>query len=112
MSSQSLDGEDFELRQLAWTNLTQLLRHNPAGVSSQARSFFRCHVPAHPTLSAPPNLGDVWLISLYSGGCMPIQLLHGPADTMLILQLDKYDIVASSVLKSQLWLLLSICHGV
>ncbi|KAL3153358.1 hypothetical protein ABBQ38_011699 [Trebouxia sp. C0009 RCD-2024] len=41
MSSQSLDGEDFELRQLAWTNLTQLLRHNPAGVSSQARSFFR-----------------------------------------------------------------------
>lgn len=71
-SRQSIDGEDFELRQLAWTNLTRLLQHNPASASSQARSFFRCHVMTHPRLSANPGL---FVAHLYSSGCMSVPLL-------------------------------------
>ncbi|DBA76402.1 TPA: hypothetical protein ACH3X1_010107 [Trebouxia sp. C0004] len=40
-SSQAIDAEDFEMRQLAWTCMTQLLLHKPAAVNSLAYSFVR-----------------------------------------------------------------------
>ena len=42
-SRQSIDGEDFELRQLAWTTLAQLLQHEPAAVNTEAYNFIRCY---------------------------------------------------------------------
>ena len=36
-----IDAEEFELRQLAWTSVTQLLQHKSNDSSSQARSFIR-----------------------------------------------------------------------
>lgn len=40
-SSMHIDSEEFELRQLAWTTVTQLLQHNSDDSSSQACSFIR-----------------------------------------------------------------------
>ena len=40
-SSQTIDEEDLEMRQSAWTLMTQLLQHDPAAVNAQAYSFLR-----------------------------------------------------------------------
>ena len=41
VASQSIDAEDFEMRQLAWTCMAQLLQHDPSAVNSYAYSFVR-----------------------------------------------------------------------
>lgn len=40
-SSQTIDEEDLEMRQSAWTLMTQLLQHDAAAVNAQAYSFVR-----------------------------------------------------------------------